>query len=371
MENMPLIIQILILALMMYGLPVAVGYCIRAISGKDADAKGISLPFVWIAGQMLLWAVFQLVCVPAILLEKEFQYVVKVFGALAVLLGVLGIGLWCLNRRKGSLHVVVKDEAHSPVSMIGKTAAEGGKIIPWVIFALLLLFQLVQAVRLAYGDGDDAYYVAVSSITEDAETMYRKLPYTGGSTSVDIRHGLAPFPIWIAFLARVSGIRVVSVAHVAVPLMLIPMTYGIFYLLGQRLFKGREKLLPMFLIFTEILVLFGDYSFYTAEHFMLARSRQGKAALGSIVLPMLLYLMFVLLDRLQEQKKLSARFWVLLCSVMITGCLCSSMGAFLACLMVAVTGLCAAVSYRRWRVLVPLALCCVPCVFYVLLYAIN
>lgn len=369
MDNMPLIVQILILALMMYGLPVMAGGCFCAASGPDARRGAGSLVYRWISGQMFLWALFQMVCVPFVLLEKEFGYVVKVFGVVSLLAAALGFGFWLAGRKQAKLHVlpVADAVAKSPSRSVNSYR----QYLLWVVFGGLLILQLVQAVRLAYGDGDDAYYVAVSTITEDAETMYRKLPYTGGSTNVDIRHGLAPFPIWIAFLARISGIPAVSVAHVAMPLMLIPLTYGIFYLLGRRLLANKMKLLPAFMILTAILVLFGDYSFYTAEHFMLARSRQGKAALGSVVLPMLLLMMFILLDKLQENEKLKISYWVLLCSVMVTGCLCSTMGAFLLCLMVAVTGLCAAVSYRRWKILLPLAFCCVPCMAYVLLYLMN
>lgn len=363
MENMPLMVQNLIrvlwLATILYGLPLAVGGCLNKPTVENGSGKLYRLLFAWIGGQMILWAAFQLVCVPFVVLEKEFHQVVEVFGGISVVLALVGIAFWIQSGKKG-------------VQTVGaKQLLSRQQMILWIVFGSLLVFQLVQAVMLAYGDGDDAYYVAVSTITEDAETMYRKLPYTGGSAEVDIRHGLAPFPIWIAFLARISGIRAVSVAHVAMPLMLIPMTYGIFYLLGKELFRKKEKLLAYFLIMTELLVLFGDYSMYTMEHFMLARSRQGKAALGSIVLPMLLFLLLLLLRCLQEKKKMSIRYWVLLCSVMMMGCLCSTMGAFLLCLMVAVTGLCGAVCYRNWRVLVPLALCCVPCVAYMFLYVMN
>lgn len=90
-----------------------------------------------------------------------------------------------------------------------------------------------------------------------------------------------------------TGITTVIVAKTLVPVALISMTYGVFYLLGSRvLFAGegayRKKwALPAFLLCTEVLVLFGDYSYYTVENFMIARSRQGKAALGSILIPMI------------------------------------------------------------------------------------
>lgn len=422
MENLPLLFRICILAFCLTVVPTAAGGCFQSLlqrvgaagkagAVKGAESAGMSgcrLPFFWVSGQMLLWAGFQLLCVPCVLLELEFHDVVYGFGALAAVLAAAGV--LTLIRSKGKRTFKLVPEAGKAVR--GDAGSRRALVsFLWVCFFALLLLQLVQAVRLAYGDGDDAYYVAVSAITENADTMYQKLPYTGGTTKVDIRHGLAPFPVWIAFLSRVSGIRAVSVAHIAMPLMLIPMTYTIFYLLGKRLFGGRERQLPLFLIFAELLVLFGDYSFYTVENFMLARSRQGKSALGSIILPMLFLLLFLLLERLGEQpgtrtggqpgarnggqpgarnggqpgarnggpsrdktkgqEKHGAAYWVLLCGTMTAGCLCSTMGAFLLCLLLAVTGLCAAVSYRQWRVLPPLALCCVPCVCYALLYLIS
>lgn len=156
-------------------------------------------------------------------------------------------------------------------------------------FAVLLLIQLVLAVVMVYGDGDDAYYVAISTAAQESrenvpeDSLYRL------NTELDVRHGLAPFPIWIAWLARMTGISTVVVAKTLLPVVLISMTYGVFYLLGSRiLFSGQS--VPLFLICTEVLVMFGDYSFYTVENFMIARSRQGKAALGSILIPMNLLL---------------------------------------------------------------------------------
>lgn len=363
-NNLPLALQICILIFWLFAVPFAAGNCLGGVTG-NGDREGRAV-FAWVSGQMLLWGIFQLICVPFVLFEGNFCHVVYLFGITGVVLTLCGVVRYGIRRIRESVQLL-----SVPDGTDGKEKMRKLRYLPWVVFGLLLLLQLVQAVRLAYGDGDDAYYVAVSAITENAETMYRKLPYTGGTTQVDIRHGLAPFPIWIAFLARVSGIKAVTVAHVAVPLALIPMTYGIFYLLGGKLFANKRRFLPLFLILTELLVIFGDYSFYTAERFMLARSRQGKAALGSIVLPMLLFLMLFLLERMQEKHKCGMGYWVLLCSVMLAGCLCSTMGAFLLCLFIAVTGLCGAICFRRWKVLMPLVLCCLPCVCYALLYVLN
>lgn len=358
-------IKIFLLCIWLLGMPLLAG----GLFVPSDRTKGQALPrgtrkvkeliFRWFSGQVCLWAGFQLVCTPLILLQKDYLYLRIFFAAFCVALSFWGLAFSYRSRRKSRLHLVPEKEE-----------AKKETWIAWGVFLVLLAFQLIQAVRMTYADGDDAYYVALSTTTENASTMYQKIPYTGESTSLDLRHGLAPFPVWIAFLASMSGIRTVSVAHVAVPFVLIAMTYGIFYLLGERLFAKNREALPVFMSFTALLVLFGDYSFYTAENFMIARSRQGKAALGNIVIPVLLFLFLVLLEKMQAEEKPGIRFWILLCAAMTAACLCSTLGALLACMLAGVVGLCAAVCCRRFKVLFPIALCCAPCVGFVLLYLV-
>ena len=348
-----LILQSLLLGILMFAIPTWVG---GIFVGVDRNIK--KLPFLWISGQLLLWAGFQFFCVPLVLKQRSFQEMIILFSVYMVVL--VSIATIVLIKRKKKVHIQsVKQETKSALYYV-----------LWAIFWALLMFQLVQAVEMTYGDGDDSFYVAVSTSTVDSDTMYRKIPYTGATTELDVRHGLAPFPVWIAYLSKISGVIPVSVAHIAVPLMLIPMTYAIYYLLATKLFPKKQESVPLFLIATELLVLFGDYSFYTVENFMIARSRQGKAALGSIIIPALILLLLILLEKLQNNRKVPFSYWLLLTAAMTAGCLCSTMGALLVCMLIGVAGLCAAGCYRRWRILIPMALCCSPCVVYALLYLV-
>ena len=345
-----IVVRLLWLAVLVFALPVWVGNC---FAGVDKPHKNIV--FLWISGQMLLWAGFQLICVLVILTEGRLEKVVLWYGIYIIGLLAVSAVLWFRNRK-------------------GPKAVRTGKpdratVIPWAVFGVLLLLQLVLAVVMVYSDGDDAYYVAISTAAQESGKMYQKLPYTGMSTELDVRHGLAPFPIWIAWLSQMTGIATVAVAKTLLPVALISMTYGVFYLIGSRgLSQGKN--LPLFLICTEVLVLFGDYSFYTVENFMIARSRQGKAALGSILIPMIFFLLLVLFRRLQENQKITMEFWILLIAVMTSCCLASTMGALLACMLVGVAGICGAVAYRKWKILLPLAACCMPCVVYAGLYLV-
>lgn len=345
-----IVVRLLWLAVLVFVLPACVGNC---FAGVDKPHKNIV--FLWISGQILLWAGFQVICVPVILTEGRLEKVVLWYGVYITGLLVVSAVLWFRN--------------HKGPKAVWTQKPDREAVILWVIFGVLLLLQLVLAVVMVYNDGDDAYYVAISTAAQESGKMYQKLPYTGMSTELDVRHGLAPFPIWIAWLSQMTGIATVAVAKTLLPVALISMTYGVFYLIGSRgLSQGKN--LPLFLICTEVLVLFGDYSFYTVENFMIARSRQGKAALGSILIPMIFFLLLILFRRLQEKQKITVGFWILLTAVMTSCCLASTMGALLACMLVGVAGICGAIAYQNRKLLLPLAACCVPCIIYAGMYLV-
>lgn len=351
-----MVMQLFIFVLLILVIPVWVG----GIVASAYRGRG-GLLFRWIGGQFLLWAGFQLITVFLILKQDTFVEVIVLYWVYIAAMMLLALGAALRRRAHG---VAVRPLTKKVV----KGRFTNGLL--WLVFLALLAFQLVQAVRMAYADGDDAYYVAISSITQDAETMYLKLPYTGGETTLDARHGLAPFPIWISFLARMTGAPAVTMAQVILPVALLCMTYSIFYMLGSKLFPEKNGQLPMFLIFAEVLVLFGDYSFSTVENFMIARTQQGKAVLGSIVIPFLVFLFVMLFRRIQKNETVPVQLYVLFGAGALTGCLCSTMGALLICMMIGICGVLGAVCYRRYQVLIPLTLSCVPCVCYALVYLI-
>lgn len=318
------------------------------------------LSFMWVSGYMISWALFQLEAVPLVLLHisQSFAALVKLFGLSSLVLAAGGAFLLIRSRKRSARLSLIR----------GEEQGSRANRVYWGIFLALMALQLVLAVAMNYGDGDDAYYVAVSTLTESSNTMYELMPYSMGVTGMDLRHGLAPFPVWIAFLARISGLPTVSVAQVAVPLALIPTTYLIYYQLGGLIFAKKREKLPLFLSFTALLTIFGNYSLYTVENFMLARSRQGKAALGSIVIPMVFLLFMMILDRMEKQQRVSWMLWLLLGAVVTAACLCTTLGTMLICLLLGAAGLCSALVYRKPGLAVKTALCCIPALAYAVLY---
>lgn len=351
-------ISILILCILLFPIPTLIGYLFRNI-----DKTIRSLSFFWVSGQVLLWAVFQILCVPFILLEKPFTTVVNYFNL---------VTLFLLNTALVSFLIVFyhHKRRQTPVASAHskKPPCTKSEYVLWSIFTLLLVFQLVMAVFMAYEEGDDAFYVAISTLTVDSNTMYIKLPYTGGTTGLDARHGLAPFPIWIAYLAQMSGLPAVTVAQIAAPISLILMAYALYYLLGQKLLSEQPGRLPLFMILTELLTILGGYSVYSAENFVLVRTAQGKAVMANIILPFLFFLLLLLLQKMQKNLRISLLYWLLLALTTIAGCLCSTLGTILTCMLLGIVGLCSTVSYKRFRTLFPLGACCILPICYALLY---
>lgn len=351
-----IVLRLFMLGITLLVLPMLIG---TLFCGLKKD--GNRWVFSWISGQVALWAGFLAICVPLILLKKSFQLVCFLFQGYTILLVCIALLVIFIGYKKGKY---TKRVSRIHNGNDNKKA----EILLWLIFGILLIIQLLCTIMLAYEEGDDAFYLAVSTYTENSNTMYLTIPYTGQYTALDARHGLAPFPIWIAYLARISGIEAITVAQVLLPLTLLGMCYGIYYLMAEKLCGENKKNIPLFMIMVALLIMFGGYSLFTAENFVLVRTSQGKAVIAAIVIPLILYWFMLLLDDMEKKKKPKIFLWIFLVLITATACLCSTLGTILVSIMIAVTGLSIAFSYRNWRVLFPLAGCCFIPVVMALLY---
>lgn len=319
---------------------------------------------VYAAGFILMLALFQIVAVPIILLETwGFPRIVDIYSALLAVLAVAGLFFGI---------PVLRGMAEDARTLIAKKRPSVETALYWVLAVGLILFQMYMAYTHEFFDGDDAYYVAQSVIAEQTDVLYRILPYTGLSTSLDIRHALASLPIWEAYLSRVTGIHPTIIAHSVLPLILIPLTYLVYYRIGMRLFKGGFRKTAVFLILVSLLQIFGNTSIYTNATFFLMRTWQGKSVLCNLVLLTAVWSLLRLwetgADGEQKGKK-QAGWWLLMAANNVTAAMATTMGAFLLGLFIAITGLVLAVRQKRPGRLIPLAATCIPGLIYLGIYA--
>lgn len=389
---MMMVFRILGLLIWLLAVPVGLGLLFRKLSKKaelpdDMRTFGITL----LVGYIVLFTLLELVGIPVMLLSVYHGY--SRFVLLYAL--VLGVGsvagyLLYLKRRKQD-RISATGEARE-----GKEAADGRQcrwlcrepFDTWegrgflLLFLLLVGFQLYMSFAKASFDGDDAYYVVQSLTAQQIDTLYRIDPNNGMSTPLDARHALALFPIWEAFIGTVCGVHATIVAHSIVPLVLLPLTYLVYYEIGKKLFTQRKRQLPVFMALMALWQLFGNVSIYTNETFLLTRTWQGKSFAGNFVLPVVLW-SFLCLFRYGEdeaeaegntevicQKKGGRRtgLWLLLALLNLAAGASSSLAVLLSCALTVGLGFLLMIKERRFINLICAGLSCVSGGAYVLLY---
>lgn len=362
---------------------VVIPLCIGLIPANFISADKRNPGFVMLAGYFVMWAVFEVTTIPMVLFVKydNFKVASVCFTVISILCAITGLGLLFRNRKRHGKSLF------GSMPGVGVSRAER---IEWLLFFALLGFQLYKAAVYASFDGDDAYYVVESLIAQQADVMYRILPYTGRSTDLDVRHVLAVFPMWIAYVASKSGIHATIVSHLVIPLVIIPLGYLIYYEIGKALFcEGvlrrsagdsndilHEENLPIFMILMGLFQIFGNVSIYTNETFFLTRTWQGKAVAGSLVIPALFWMFLWIYDSAAgnhpedsgQKRHTDAGLWILFVCVNMTAGICSSIAVFLVCILMALTALCLAAVRRDHKVIIKMGAVCIPNVIYMAIY---
>lgn len=392
-------IQIIGLLIWLAAIPFGIGLIPANFISEEKRTPG----FVMLAGYFAMWALFEVAAIPAVLFVKynNFRTASSCFMVLAILCAGAGVWLMYRNRKAGKpglvFGYVCSARSNNDGSVINEKNSKTrrgiylvrifrqmgwAQRIEWLLFFFLLGFQLYKAAAYASFDGDDAYYVVESLIAQQADVMYRILPYTGRPTDLDVRHALAVFPMWIAFVAVKSHIHATIVSHFVMPLVLIPLSYLVYYEIGRILFcQDRiEKVaddslfhkenLPIFMILMSLFQIFGNVSIYTNETFFLTRTWQGKAVAGSLVIPALLWVFLQLYAGGAKKRGKDAGLWMVFVCINMTAGICSSIAVFLVSILTAVSALCLACTKRDLKVILRMGAACIPNVIYIAVYVV-
>jgi hypothetical protein len=334
-------------------LPVITGAAV-AFSLNDGRSKSDLLAMSYVYGQIILFAIFQPVFVFAILKDFKFS---KALALFMILMGIVLAALVVISilKYKKQIGTVLRSKIEKPDF--------------WMIAALVVVgIMMVMSVVMAYYDGDDAYYVAAAAEGINSDSMYKKEPYTGYAITSPYRYLFAPFPMWLAMLSKLTGIRVSAMAHSFLPWSMILLAVSVTYIFSRYLFGDDKKKRGVFMFFITILIAFGDYSIHTPENFLLARSRQGKAALASFILPAVVALVFGIIKEYDAKKKVNPVRLIMLMLVGFAGALCSTLGGVL-CVSIVLTGsLCMLLTYRKIKYPFLMAVFSMPCLIFPLLY---
>lgn len=346
-------LQILInaigICLFMGLIPAGMGMLVMQAFPQTERKVGMTL----VAGYVTSFVLFELTTLPIVLLVKKhnYKYVEIIYTLLSVLIALAGC-LAAVWKKMKKQETYLQFAGNFP----GQKAA-------WALVVFVLCYMLYMAVTHMSFDGDDSYYVVQSLITQQTGTMYTIAPYTGGSTMLDTRHAMALFTMWVAYLGSMTGVHTTILCHSVLPCIIIPLVLLIDLQIGRVLLKDKEKMLPFFVLFMELLYLFGYVSLYTNETFLLTRTWQGKALAGNFLFPVVMWLMLQLSQNLKNKG-----VWLLLTMVSGAAGLFSSLAVLLCVMLVAAMGFFLMLREKSFLLYVKLGCTCIPGVLYMGLY---
>ena len=289
-----IVLNVLLTALVLF-LPFCVG-CLF---------KHKSLSFTYLSGQLVLWAAFQIAAVPCVVFRTSFTLLFWIFTGIAAVLTFFGI-------RCGL-----------------KIRFEKPEISIFLVAALLVIaFQCGVYIFGMHLDEDDARWLAEANDALVKDRMLLHNPatgeYIGRFVGEMVKDVYSPWPFYISWMSRMTGIRAAVIAHTVYPPVLLLLSYAAYYELGRQLFKGKSER-GIFLLMVSVINLFMAGNVYTQSVFTLTRIWQGKAIVCSILLP-LLYVWFLDFEK-------GKNVWFLTLVTMCTACLCSFTGVVLSLLL--------------------------------------
>ena len=303
------------LLLTVFGLvPVSVGFALRKRRIMEA----------YVFGQVLMWAVFQVLAVPMVLLRLPFSVLQVTFSALT------GLACACGWARIWKMGVQRPDLRLSPLTYLA---------------AALILAQAGMYVLGQHLDEDDSRWIAEAFDALIHNRMLLDNPATGayigrfaGEMSKDV---FSPFSMYLAVLSGDVLIRPAVTAHTVYAPVLLMTMYMIYALIAEELFeKKREQ--GAFLLACAVIHLFYAGNTRSQAVFALVRIWQGKAVVAGVILPLFLLLFL----RLIRKPGKEAWFWMACAGS--AACLLSGMGVPIAMILLTVYGV-YTVLMKRWR----------------------
>lgn len=307
------ILKGLMVVLLLGVMPISFG---KVIMYKDASSLEKNVINIYLIGFFSMLAIFQILCVPLTYMHVSFQILVWLYSI--VLLILCGISVW-LRRKKVKLIVPesIKLDKYEKVYLI----------ICIILFLVQIYFFLFY--EISYMSWDDYDYIVSSTAAIYDNGMYTTNIVTGDSVILRAKRTLTSYIIFISYLSQMSGFHTTTVAHTILPIFLLVMAYGVYYLIAKFLFKKRENRL-IFMMLLSVVNIFGAYSHYTMTFRLLAAIWNGKSVMVVIGVPFL----FVLLPRLFQDEFTKRKMWYL---ILITTGLCSlsMMGAGMSVVVIA------------------------------------
>lgn len=276
---------------------------------KFLDKEKNNLILAFVIGYLIEFAICQLVAVPLIFIGASFTTLLYIYIGINLILSIVSI---VLN---------VKRLKELFVNNL-KSIKEMPKLLTLLV-VILVGIQVYALVGYMHLDDDDAFYVGTAVTSVQTNTIYKYSPTTGGEAGehLDLRYKLGPFPVYYAIMSKIINIHPTIFAHTIMPIVFLPLAYMVIGLLAKYFFNNNKEQIMLFLIFINIMSIWGNYSIRNTFTFLLFRIWQGKSILANIIIPGVW--LFYLIGKEENFKLIN---YIMMFILILAGCLTTTMG---------------------------------------------
>ena len=270
-----------------------------------------------------MWAVFQILAVPMIFLKTSFMLLVVSFSVFMTAAMVLGIFSIIKSPKNFKIKIPI-----APVI--------------WVMFLVTIIligFQAYKYYSSMHIDQDDARFIAEANDVLYYNKMLLYQPetgeYFGNFSGVPIRDVYSPWPIYLAFLSKMTATIPSALAHTYYAPLLLVISYLAYACMGARLFKGTsERVIFLFLVAVIHLYFAGPAINEGAPPVhTLTRIWQGKGVVEAIAIPAIIYQLLTI------QEDNSPTNWIVLTVMCCGSCPLSGLGIVLPLILIGIFGI--------------------------------
>jgi len=319
-----MLISVLLLFVHLLMIPLAFGILILRFIPREFNTIILAYPL----GLNIYFALFYFPVMIAFFLNTPFDLFAYAF--LGIALTILIIGISYLLKSRADLTAQLRKF----------------NIKPSFSLMIALLIIIAQAMILAlttYNDPDDSWFVSTSTTAIYTNTINQYDPALGALFEMfDTRRGFAPFPIFIAFIAKMTLLHPAIIAHTIFPLILIPTCYVVYYYIACEFYQSSAKA-DLFLLIISIINLLSGYSAKNSSIYLIGRIWQGKALLASLILPLL----FLVL--LWHKRKAASHLMLLAFIIIISSILISTTSVYLGPLLITAFMLSCVLSEKSFK----------------------
>lgn len=266
--------------------------------GKHSE-KELSAGDACLSGGMLVIGLAETAHLATLFLRRSFSDCVIFFCGLLGLCVAASLVLVFLRYKKSgkraaflaraneSGHTEKAVQANGTFRKRNMEAHTKGEAAVYLVLALLALSQLlyIAASKDVYRQGDMTAETVNSFLESD--TIYQVNPLTGQvyEAGMPLRLRILGLPTLYGLLCRISGLPVVQVVWVLVPVLTLLGAYCAFFGLSKRLFPDSCLKRGLFLVFVALIFWVGDYMYGVDGFGVLHSGFRGTVIRAVVLLP--------------------------------------------------------------------------------------